>query len=133
MLEAPIGAAAYNNEFGRPNLCGYFRAFEMGTRGYHKPIMLAGGLGALRAQHAHKNSIAEGDLLLQLGGPGMLIGMGGGAASSMGAGANAAPLPCSAPPPATAACSSRIRSPVRARSTSRSSSSSENRRRCCAT
>jgi phosphoribosylformylglycinamidine synthase len=88
MLEAPIGAAAYNNEFGRPNLCGYFRAFEMGTRGYHKPIMLAGGLGALRAQHAHKNAISEGDLLIQLGGPGMLIGMGGGAASSMGAGAN---------------------------------------------
>ena len=54
MLEAPIGAAAYNNEFGRPNLCGYFRTFEMGSRGYHKPIMLAGGLGALRAQHAHK-------------------------------------------------------------------------------
>jgi phosphoribosylformylglycinamidine synthase len=92
MLEAPIGAAAYNNEFGRPNLCGYFRAFEMGTRGYHKPIMLAGGLGALRAQHAHKNAISEGDLLIQLGGPGMLIGMGGGAASSMGAGANVAEL-----------------------------------------
>jgi len=92
MLEAPIGAAAYNNEFGRPNLCGYFRAFEMGTRGYHKPIMLAGGLGALRAQHAHKKAISEGDLLIQLGGPGMLIGMGGGAASSMGAGANVADL-----------------------------------------
>jgi phosphoribosylformylglycinamidine synthase len=92
MLEAPIGAAAYNNEFGRPNLCGYFRVFEMGARGYHKPIMLAGGLGALRAQHAHKKRISEGDLLIQLGGPGLLIGMGGGAASSMGAGANVADL-----------------------------------------
>jgi phosphoribosylformylglycinamidine synthase len=92
MLEAPIGAAAYNNEFGRPNLCGYFRVFEMGARGYHKPIMLAGGLGALRAQHAHKKAISKGDLLIQLGGPGLLIGMGGGAASSMGAGANVADL-----------------------------------------
>ena len=92
MLEAPIGAAAYNNEFGRPNLCGYFRAFEMGARGYHKPIMLAGGIGSLRAQHSHKKAIGEGDLLIQLGGPGMLIGMGGGAASSMGAGANVAEL-----------------------------------------
>jgi phosphoribosylformylglycinamidine synthase len=92
MLEAPIGAAAFNNEFGRPNLCGYFRTFEMGSRGYHKPIMLAGGLGSLRAQHAHKKGIAEGDLLIQLGGPGMLIGMGGGAASSMGTGANVADL-----------------------------------------
>ncbi len=92
MIEAPIGAAAYNNEFGRPNLCGYFRAFEMGSRGYHKPIMLAGGLGSLRAQHAHKKPISKGDLLIQLGGPGLLIGMGGGAASSMGAGANVAEL-----------------------------------------
>jgi phosphoribosylformylglycinamidine synthase len=92
MLEAPIGAAAFNNEFGRPNLCGYFRSFEMGSRGYHKPIMLAGGLGALRAQHAHKKGISPGDLLIQLGGPGLLIGMGGGAASSMGAGANVADL-----------------------------------------
>jgi phosphoribosylformylglycinamidine synthase len=92
MLEGPIGAASYNNEFGRPNLCGYFRAFEMGARGYHKPIMLAGGLGALRAQHAHKKAISAGDLLIQLGGPGLLIGMGGGAASSMGAGANVADL-----------------------------------------
>ena len=92
MLEAPIGAAAYANEYGRPNLCGYFRAFEMGSRGYHKPIMLAGGLGALRAQHAHKKAIRPGDLLIQLGGPGLLIGMGGGAASSMGAGSNVAEL-----------------------------------------
>jgi phosphoribosylformylglycinamidine synthase len=92
MLEAPIGAAAYNNEYGRPNLCGYFRAFEMGSRGYHKPIMLAGGLGSLRAQHAHKKAIPPGSLLIQLGGPGLLIGMGGGAASSMGAGSNVADL-----------------------------------------
>jgi phosphoribosylformylglycinamidine synthase len=92
MIEAPIGAAAYNNEFGRPNLAGYFRAFEMGARGYHKPIMLAGGLGSLRALHAHKKGISKGDLLVQLGGPGLLIGMGGGAASSMGAGANVAEL-----------------------------------------
>ena len=88
MIEAPIGAAAFNNEFGRPNLCGYFRSFEMGSRGYHKPIMLAGGLGALRAQHSQKLGLAEGTLILQLGGPGLLIGMGGGAASSMGAGSN---------------------------------------------
>jgi phosphoribosylformylglycinamidine synthase len=92
MLEAPIGAAAYNNEYGRPNLCGYFRTFEMGSRGYHKPIMLAGGLGSLRAQHAHKKAIPPGSLLIQLGGPGLAIGMGGGAASSMGAGTNVADL-----------------------------------------
>ena len=92
MIEAPIGAAAFSNEFGRPNLCGYFRAFELGARGYHKPIMLAGGLGSLRAQHAYKKGISKGDLLIQLGGPGLLIGMGGGAASSMGAGANVAEL-----------------------------------------
>jgi phosphoribosylformylglycinamidine synthase len=88
MLEAPIGAAAYNNEFGRPNLCGYFRSFEFDHRGYHKPIMLAGGLGSIRAQHSAKAPLAPGVLLIQLGGPGLLIGMGGGAASSMGAGAN---------------------------------------------
>jgi phosphoribosylformylglycinamidine synthase len=88
MLEAPIGAAAYNNEFGRPNLCGYFRTFEFANRGYHKPIMLAGGLGSIRAQHAKKSPIEAGALLVQLGGPALLIGMGGGAASSMGAGAN---------------------------------------------
>ena len=92
MLEAPIGAAAFNNEFGRPSLCGYFRSFEMGTWGYHKPIMLAGGVGSLRAQHARKKAISAGDLLIQLGGPGLLIGMGGGAASSMGAGSNVAEL-----------------------------------------
>jgi phosphoribosylformylglycinamidine synthase len=88
MLEGPIGAAAFNNEFGRPNLCGYFRTFEFANRGYHKPIMLAGGLGNIRAEHALKKSIPPESLLLQLGGPGLAIGMGGGAASSMGAGAN---------------------------------------------
>ncbi|HEX7052340.1 MAG TPA: phosphoribosylformylglycinamidine synthase [Burkholderiales bacterium] len=92
MLEAPIGAASFNNEFGRPNLCGYFRAFEFNRDGvwwgYHKPIMLAGGLGAIDAAHAAKAPLAPGTLLVQLGGPGLLIGMGGGAASSMGAGAN---------------------------------------------
>jgi len=92
MLEGPIGAASFNNEFGRPNLAGYFRAFEMEAdgvlRGYHKPIMIAGGLGNINAEHAHKDPVAPGALLVQLGGPGMLIGMGGGAASSMNTGAN---------------------------------------------
>ncbi|HEY5636713.1 MAG TPA: phosphoribosylformylglycinamidine synthase, partial [Burkholderiales bacterium] len=92
MLEAPIGAAAFNNEFGRPNLAGYFRTFEAKAdgrlRGYHKPIMLAGGLGNISDAHVFKNAVAPGALLIQLGGPGMLIGMGGGAASSMGAGTN---------------------------------------------
>jgi phosphoribosylformylglycinamidine synthase len=92
MLEGPIGAASFNNEFGRPNLAGYFRAFEMEAdgvlRGYHKPIMIAGGLGNINAVHADKAPIAPGALLVQLGGPGMLIGMGGGAASSMDTGAN---------------------------------------------
>ena len=96
MLEGPIGAASFNNEFGRPNLCGYFRTFEHAegatTRGYHKPIMLAGGIGNISAGHTQKHGIPAGSLLLQLGGPGLLIGMGGGAASSMGAGANAEDL-----------------------------------------
>ena len=92
MIEGPIGAAAFNNEFGRPNLFGYFRTFEHQNRGYHKPIMLAGGLGSLRPQLAAKKDIPAGALLVQLGGPGLLIGMGGGAASSMGAGANVADL-----------------------------------------
>ncbi|HUQ77002.1 MAG TPA: phosphoribosylformylglycinamidine synthase [Burkholderiales bacterium] len=92
MLEGPIGAASFNNEFGRPNLCGYFRTFERKNRGYHKPIMLAGGLGNISAAHTSKENFAEGALLIQLGGPGLLIGMGGGAASSMGAGANVADL-----------------------------------------
>ena len=93
MLDGPIGGAAFNNEFGRPNLCGYFRTFEENIngemRGYHKPIMLAGGLGSIRAEHTHKLPLTEGALLIQLGGPGMLIGLGGGAASSMDTGANA--------------------------------------------
>ncbi|KAF0813153.1 Phosphoribosylformylglycinamidine synthase [Andreprevotia sp. IGB-42] len=96
MLEGPIGGAAFNNEFGRPNLAGYFRTFEEDfngeRRGYHKPIMLAGGLGNIRDIHVGKNALPEGSLLIQLGGPGMLIGMGGGAASSMATGANAADL-----------------------------------------
>jgi len=96
MLEGPIGAASFNNEFGRPNLAGYFRSFELKAggvqRGYHKPIMLAGGIGNIAAAHTQKAGLPEGTLLLQLGGPGMLIGMGGGAASSMGAGANTADL-----------------------------------------
>ncbi len=96
MLEGPIGAASFSNEFGRPNLAGYFRSFETTSggvrRGYHKPIMLAGGLGNISDAHTGKCALPEGTLLIQLGGPGMLIGMGGGAASSMGAGANTADL-----------------------------------------
>ncbi len=96
MLEGPIGAASFNNEFGRPNLAGYFRSYEQEVdgvvRGYHKPIMLAGGLGNVRALHAKKAEVAPGALLVHLGGPGLLIGMGGGAASSLGAGANTALL-----------------------------------------
>ena len=96
MLEGPIGAAAFNNEFGRPNLAGYFRTFEETVagerRGYHKPIMLAGGVGSIRADHVHKKPLPAGALVIQLGGPGMLIGLGGGAASSMDTGANAADL-----------------------------------------
>ena len=96
MLEGPIGAASFNNEFGRPNLAGYFRAFEMPAggvvRGYHKPIMIAGGVGSIRAPLALKRPVPPGALLVQLGGPGMLIGMGGGAASSLEAGANVADL-----------------------------------------
>jgi phosphoribosylformylglycinamidine synthase len=96
MLEGPIGAASFNNEFGRPNLAGYFRAFEMPAggvvRGYHKPIMVAGGVGSLRAPLALKSPVPPGAALVQLGGPGMLIGMGGGAASSLEAGANVADL-----------------------------------------
>ena len=92
MVEGPIGAAAFNNEFGRPNLAGYFRVFEQEVggirRGYHKPIMLAGGIGNIADAQSAKAGLPEGTLLIQLGGPGMLIGMGGGAASSMGAGAN---------------------------------------------
>ncbi len=96
MQEGPIGAASFNNEFGRPNLTGYFRTFEMRVggemRGYHKPIMIAGGVGNIAAAHVHKKPLADGTLLIQLGGPGMLIGMGGGAASSMATGVNTADL-----------------------------------------
>jgi len=96
MLDGPIGGASFNNEFGRPNLLGYFRTFEQQVagevRGYHKPIMIAGGVGNISAAHAHKESIPDGALLIQLGGPGMMIGMGGGAASSMTTGANTADL-----------------------------------------
>lgn len=99
MLEGPIGGAAFNNEFGRPNLCGYFRSFEHSTRddlpgantsrrGYHKPIMLAGGLGNIREQHIEKQRFDAGAVLIVLGGPAMLIGLGGGAASSMASGAS---------------------------------------------
>ncbi len=96
MLDGPIGAASFNNEFGRTNLTGYFRAYEAKVdgvvRGYHKPIMIAGGLGNIRSMHALKGPFPAGTLFIQLGGPGMLIGMGGGAASSMTSGANTADL-----------------------------------------
>ena len=96
MIDGPIGGAAFNNEYGRPNLLGYFRTFEQsagGTRwGYHKPIMIAGGLGSIDAELTHKDVIPPGALLIQLGGPGFRIGMGGGAASSMGVGSNSAEL-----------------------------------------
>ena len=100
MVEGPLGGAAFNNEFGRPNLCGYFRVYEqdIGTgvqtlhRGYHKPIMIAGGLGSIDASQTKKMTFPAGTLLIQLGGPGMRIGMGGSAASSMAAGVNAAEL-----------------------------------------
>ncbi len=93
MIEGPLGAAAFNNEFGRPNLCGYFRTFEAdvaGTHfGYHKPIMLAGGLGNIRAEHVEKGEIKPGYALICVGGPAMLIGLGGGAASSAVGSSNA--------------------------------------------
>ena len=96
MLEGPLGGSAFNNEFGRPNLAGYFREYEQtafGQRwGYHKPIMIAGGLGTIDAQLTRKILFPAGTLLIQLGGPGMRIGMGGSAASSMASGANAAQL-----------------------------------------
>ena len=94
MIEGPIGGAAYNNEFGRPNLAGYFRSFQAidpanrGIRGYHKPIMLAGGYGNISAAHTAKKPLGKGSVFIQLGGPGFLIGMGGGAASSMTSGQN---------------------------------------------
>lgn len=92
MLDGPIGAAAFNNEFGRPNISGYFRTYEQEIdgelRGYHKPIMLAGGVGNIDARHVHKDTVPAGSLIIQLGGPAMLIGLGGGAASSMDTGSN---------------------------------------------
>lgn len=101
MLEGPLGAAAFNNEFGRPALCGYFRTFcdivaghdgRTELRGYHKPIMIAGGLGNVRTGLALKQRIAIGAKLVVLGGPGLLIGLGGGAASSLAGGASTADL-----------------------------------------
>ncbi len=96
MIDGPLGGAAFNNEFGRPNLLGYFRVYEQTVgelrRGYHKPIMIAGGLGTISSTQTSKIAFPAGTLLVQLGGPGMRIGMGGGAASSMAAGANAAAL-----------------------------------------
>ena len=96
MLEGPIGGAAFNNEFGRPNICGYFRTFEEDfdgeRRGYHKPIMLAGGYGNIKAEHVDKPPFAAGSKLVVLGGPAMLIGLGGGAASSMTSGSSSEDL-----------------------------------------
>ncbi len=100
MIEGPLGGAAFNNEFGRPNLLGYFREYEQTAssdvdvvrRGYHKPIMVAGGLGSIDAGLTHKIEFPAGSLLIQLGGPGMRIGLGGSAASSMATGTNATSL-----------------------------------------
>jgi phosphoribosylformylglycinamidine synthase len=101
MTDGPLGGAAFSNEFGRPVLTGYFRTYEQNVGGqgadahvvgYHKPIMLAGGMGSISALHTHKNDIPVGSLLIQLGGPGMRIGMGGSAASSMATGSNTADL-----------------------------------------
>ena len=100
MLEGPLGGAAFNNEFGRPNILGYFRTYEemvashngMELRGYHKPIMLAGGLGNIREEHVQKKEIPVGAPLIVLGGPAMNIGLGGGAASSMASGTSSAEL-----------------------------------------
>jgi phosphoribosylformylglycinamidine synthase len=100
MIDGPIGAASFNNEFGRPAICGYFRTFEQRApgdgperiRGYHKPIMIAGGLGNVRRAHVEKGEVPVGAKLVVLGGPAMLIGLGGGASSSMGSGASTAEL-----------------------------------------
>ena len=96
MLEAPIGGAGFANEFGRPNLAGYFRTYQQASGdtvwGYHKPIMIAGGLGNVRDQHVMKQRLQPGDLVIQLGGPAMLIGLGGGAASSQAVGSQDASL-----------------------------------------
>src|SRR5258708_12860020 len=100
MIAAPLGAASFNNEFGRPNICGYFRTFEQAglesgrtvIRGYHKPIMIAGGLGNVRRPDVEKKDVAVGAPLVVLGGPSMLIGLGGGAASSVGSGQGSSDL-----------------------------------------
>ncbi len=92
MLDGPLGGAAFNNEFGRPAILGYFRTFELGDRGYHKPVMLAGGIGAIRPAHVQKAPVPAGAALVVLGGPAFLIGLGGGAASSLAQGASAEDL-----------------------------------------
>jgi len=102
MIDGPLGAAAFNNEFGRPNILGYFRTYEAklnsntqgraALRGYHKPIMIAGGLGNIRREHVNKGEVPVGGRVVVLGGPAMLIGLGGGAASSVGSGASSAEL-----------------------------------------
>jgi phosphoribosylformylglycinamidine synthase len=96
MTDGPLGGAAFNNEFGRPALTGYFRTFELDvggkTRGYHKPIMIAGGLGNIRANHVQKGEIPVGAAIVVLGGPAMVIGLGGGAASSVASGASSSDL-----------------------------------------
>ena len=100
MLQGPLGGAAFNNEFGRPNICGYFRSFEQWVtgeqsqqlRGYHKPIMIAGGVGNIRPMLVKKHTIPEGTVIVVLGGPAMLIGLGGGAASSQASGAGSEDL-----------------------------------------
>lgn len=96
MIEGPIGGAAFNNEFGRPNICGYFRTFEDDfngeRRGYHKPIMLAGGYGNIKEEHIAQTEFSAGHKLVVLGGPAMLIGLGGGAASSMASGVSSEDL-----------------------------------------
>ncbi|MCX5745781.1 MAG: phosphoribosylformylglycinamidine synthase, partial [Proteobacteria bacterium] len=92
MTEGPLGAAAFNNEFGRPAILGFFRTYERGDRGFHKPVMLAGGIGAVRPGHVEKSQITDGAALIVLGGPAFLIGLGGGAASSLAQGASAEDL-----------------------------------------
>jgi len=92
MIEGPLGGAAFNNEFGRPAILGYFRTFELGDRGYHKPVMLAGGVGTIREGHVQKAKVPAGAALVVLGGPAFLIGLGGGAASSLAQGASSEDL-----------------------------------------
>lgn len=99
MLEGPVGAASFNNEFGRPAINGYFRTFEYASqtdasvvRGYHKPVMIAGGVGTVREEHVHAETFPDGTALVVLGGPAMLIGLGGSAASSMASGSSSSDL-----------------------------------------